>query len=396
MSFSSVNFSEQLAIATKKQPVMSQQAQQRAVSKLPVFRQEGFLARVSKLPLDVQRDIEAEGVTFIYNDSELEINEFGGLYQSGSNVIVLFGNSNRDIHTLWGSITLAHEIGHSLQFVKDERGVPKAYKIHELQEVFDKEVSAFRQKYPNQAEIYAMTNPYEMFAEIYAMLNSDIDDTSWGMYSPLMQRYQILKENFPKCIEVVKRHIEEIRALDESKRCNKAEEHNVIYDSKGRVVTSNTGVHESSYTYDPIFPEILRSKKMESPDGKSSREEKYLSDDVLVIDTVESDRCKVCRTHSSKDNTISALFYADGMLYARGFEDKNNNSAIIVQLSPTGDVYFSVVRGSDQVVSNEICRDVTKDDFLSGNIDFKALLQKYSKEKDNESKGFFSWISDWF
>ena len=34
MSFSFVNVGEQLAIATKKQPVMSPQAQQRAVSKL--------------------------------------------------------------------------------------------------------------------------------------------------------------------------------------------------------------------------------------------------------------------------------------------------------------------------------------------------------------------------
>lgn len=56
---------------------------------------------------------------------------------------------------------------------------------------------------------------------------------------------------------------------------------------------------------------------------------------------------------------------------------------------------MSICINGKQVVTGEKL-DVSKEDFLSGNIDFKELLQKYSKEKDNESKGFFSWISDWF
>ena len=399
MSFSSVNVGEQLAIATKKQPVMSQQAQQRAVSKLPVFRQEGFLASVSKLPAAVQRDIEAEGVTFIYNDSELEINEFGGLYQSGSNVIVLFGNSNRDIHTLWGSITLAHEIGHSLQFVKDEHGVPKAYKIHELQEVFDKEVSVFRQKYPNQAEIYAMTNPYEMFAEIYAMLNSDIDDTSWGMYSPLMQRYQILKENFPKCIEVVKRHIEEIRALDESKRCNKAEEHNVIYDSKGRVVTSNTGGHNSSYTYDPFFPEIVRTVNFSSPQTNPV-EVQYFHDRIIKTESClyNGKLEKIEEILSKKDGTIQQARYSNNQLLSRSFEDKKNGNYIIC-FPVDGGFLVSICINGKQVVTGEKL-DVSKEDFLSGKIDLKKYLDEYIESQKAQSKddgiGWLGRLVDWF
>lgn len=177
------------------------------------------------------------------------------------------------------TLTIVHEIGHSVQYVKGDDGVSKPYKMNELRKVFDEEVAACRQKYPKQAEIYAMTDPCEMFAEIYILLNSNYSETFSAYFDSKLSKHnfwddgfdwkvnqlKILKDNFPKCIETVKKHIAEIRALDESKRNNKVETYNVMYDSQGRLVAENAGNHSSYYTYDPIFPDILRTSKYLSP-----------------------------------------------------------------------------------------------------------------------------------
>ena len=247
---------------------------------------------ISTLSPQVQAELLKEVSGMYIAASSNEVEESGGVYSPQTNTISLDKYADRNL--------ILHELGHAVHYVKGKDGEYDGYKMEELTDIFEKEVAAFKKKYPNEPALYAMMNPYEMFAECYALLNGSTDES-----------LKILEKEFTKCLNQCKKMIEEIRTLPSEQRVAQSHDLKVGYNKDGvlneRSEIAKDGSDVTKDIYDKDGKGIFLGRTFESETSSHTTTYDGRKTKTVGHEIIDGVRCSYRNDHNSitgEDTTI--------------------------------------------------------------------------------------------